>query len=75
MLRYYISNHHGNYVCGDQVDVLDNFAANEKLLCKDDVESCYYSSLVDGTANLPLVCYSCGVQLDVKMKMVISSII
>ena len=43
------------FTCGDQVDVLDVFVAKESLQCADDIESMYYSGLVDGTPNAPLI--------------------
>ena len=56
-----------NYTCGDQVDVLDTFVVREELDCKEDIEAAYYSALVDGTNNAPLICYACGDNLSTAM--------
>ena len=48
--------------CASLVDVLDKFLVRESLSCSDDMETVYYSALVDGTHNAPLVCYSCADQ-------------
>ena len=39
---------------------------NEKITCKDTIETVYYSAMVDGTQNSEnqLLCYGCGKTLD-----------
>ena len=50
------------YVCGDRVDFLRRFACNEKIHCRDDIETVYYSGLAD-MAIEEVICHVCGVKL------------
>ena len=39
--------------------------SNERLHCSDDVETTYYSALMDSNVEADLVCYSCGNKVPV----------
>ena len=54
------------WTCGDRIDDTKTWMVNEKMNCKDTIETVYYSSMVDGTQNAEnqLLCYGCGKTLD-----------
>ena len=54
------------FTCGDRVDDTQLWMTNEKLGCDDEIETLYYSTMVDNTQDSEniLICYGCGKKLE-----------